>query len=208
MGEVAARLLRSARRRAGLSQHALARRAGTSQPTLSAYERGEKGPSVETLTRLLAAAGTTLTGTKGPATIRDHLRGAGGLPATFRPDRLVEVAARVREGQDAWFALREFLDGVGLAGDVAGSPQVRLLIADAPPPAGDRRVDALLAAVAEHLAGRYAIPRPGWVVEPARFLQTWWFPHRRAFDALAVRDSPPAFRRRGIFLCPSVLERV
>jgi transcriptional regulator with XRE-family HTH domain len=52
--------LRDARRRAGLTQAALARRAGTSQATVSAYERGSKQPSVETLDRLLAAAGARL----------------------------------------------------------------------------------------------------------------------------------------------------
>jgi transcriptional regulator with XRE-family HTH domain len=55
------RALRSARERAGLSQAALATRAGTSQATVSAYERGRKQPSVETLSRLLAAAGAGLT---------------------------------------------------------------------------------------------------------------------------------------------------
>jgi transcriptional regulator with XRE-family HTH domain len=57
--------LRDARLRAGLTQAALAARAGTSQATVSAYEHGHKAPSVETLGRLLAAAGTRLTA--GPA---------------------------------------------------------------------------------------------------------------------------------------------
>jgi transcriptional regulator with XRE-family HTH domain len=49
--------LRSARRAAGLTQVELARRAGTSQPTLSAYETGSKSPSLNTFDRLLAASG-------------------------------------------------------------------------------------------------------------------------------------------------------
>jgi len=55
------RALREVRRRAGLSQAALATRSGTSQATVSAYERGRKQPSVETFSRLLAAAGAGLT---------------------------------------------------------------------------------------------------------------------------------------------------
>lgn len=51
----------SARREAGLSQAALAERGGTSQATVSAYENGRKQPSVATLSRLLAAAGSRLT---------------------------------------------------------------------------------------------------------------------------------------------------
>ena len=53
-------VLRAARRRRGLSQAELARRAGTSQPVISAYERGHRDPSTETLRRLLAAAGERL----------------------------------------------------------------------------------------------------------------------------------------------------
>lgn len=52
--------LRTARARAGLSQAALAARAGTSQPTLSLYESGRKQPTIETFARLLAATGSEL----------------------------------------------------------------------------------------------------------------------------------------------------
>jgi transcriptional regulator with XRE-family HTH domain len=45
---------------AGLTQEALAARAGTSQATISAYESGAKQPSVATLARLLEAAGAQL----------------------------------------------------------------------------------------------------------------------------------------------------
>jgi transcriptional regulator with XRE-family HTH domain len=65
----AAVVLRDARRRADLTQAALARRAGTSQATISAYEHGRKAPSVETLERLLAAAGTRLTATPASAPV-------------------------------------------------------------------------------------------------------------------------------------------
>src|SRR2546421_5925091 len=53
--------LRRAREDAGLSQSALAARARTSQATISAYESGRKQPSVDTLSRLLAATGRRLT---------------------------------------------------------------------------------------------------------------------------------------------------
>jgi transcriptional regulator with XRE-family HTH domain len=50
-----------ARRSSGLSQGALAARAGTSRPTLSAYEHGRKSPSLSTAERILAEAGFELT---------------------------------------------------------------------------------------------------------------------------------------------------
>ena len=52
-----ATLVRSARERAGMTQAALADRAGTSAPTISAYEHGTRHPRADVLLRLLAAAG-------------------------------------------------------------------------------------------------------------------------------------------------------
>ncbi len=55
-GISAADLLQRARRSAGLSQAALALRAGVPQSVLSAYERGRREPRVDALTRVLDAA--------------------------------------------------------------------------------------------------------------------------------------------------------
>ncbi len=55
-----ATLLTDARRRAGLTQRELAHRAGTSAAAVCLYERGERVPRVDTLTRLVAATGATL----------------------------------------------------------------------------------------------------------------------------------------------------
>jgi hypothetical protein len=48
---------RLAREPNGLTLQALAERAGTSQAAVSAYETGRRSPSVDTLCRILAAAG-------------------------------------------------------------------------------------------------------------------------------------------------------
>ena len=56
----AARLLRQARRRAGLTQRALADRAGVPQPAIARIEAGAVSPRVTTLESLLGAAGYTL----------------------------------------------------------------------------------------------------------------------------------------------------
>lgn len=50
-------LLRVVRRRAGLTQAELARRSGTSQPVISAYEHGRRDPTYGTLRRMIRAAG-------------------------------------------------------------------------------------------------------------------------------------------------------
>jgi transcriptional regulator with XRE-family HTH domain len=55
-----ARLLLQTRQAAGLSQAAVASRAGTSRTAVSAYEHGAKSPSLDTVVRLLAAMGFEL----------------------------------------------------------------------------------------------------------------------------------------------------
>ncbi|MGH2799737.1 MAG: helix-turn-helix transcriptional regulator [Thermoleophilaceae bacterium] len=52
--------MRSARRRAGLTQRALAERAGVPQPTIAAIEAGRQDPRFSTLLRLLRASGAEL----------------------------------------------------------------------------------------------------------------------------------------------------
>jgi len=73
------------------------------------------------------------------------------------------------------------------------------LLDDVPGPTGDERWDALLAALAEHLAMRDGHAAPGWAA--ARGLRRFWFP----FDtpgarAQALVHAPAAFRRRGVFV--------
>lgn len=53
-------LIRSARRRHGLTQADLALRAGTTQTAISRLERDDRSPSVETLRRLLVVMGEDL----------------------------------------------------------------------------------------------------------------------------------------------------
>lgn len=53
-------LIKLARHDAGLSQRELARRAGTSQAAIAAYESGRRSPSLETLARIVRAAGQDL----------------------------------------------------------------------------------------------------------------------------------------------------
>ncbi|HTZ63159.1 MAG TPA: helix-turn-helix transcriptional regulator [Solirubrobacteraceae bacterium] len=58
--EVAGELIRDIRRRSGLRQAELARRAGLPRSVVSAYERGHRQPGVDALARLAAAAGMEL----------------------------------------------------------------------------------------------------------------------------------------------------
>jgi predicted transcriptional regulator len=52
--------LRKSRRRAGLTQRALAARTGVAQPTIGRIERGREDPRLSTVERLLLACGETI----------------------------------------------------------------------------------------------------------------------------------------------------
>ena len=57
---VAPELIGEIRRRSGLTQAELARRAGLPRSVLNAYERGRRQPGVDALARIAAAAGMEL----------------------------------------------------------------------------------------------------------------------------------------------------
>jgi transcriptional regulator with XRE-family HTH domain len=58
--QVAGELIRDIRRRSGLRQADLARRAGVPRSVVSAYEHGRRQPGVDSLAQLAAAAGLEL----------------------------------------------------------------------------------------------------------------------------------------------------
>jgi transcriptional regulator with XRE-family HTH domain len=62
------------RRSAGVTQTDLAKRAGTSQPTVAAYEAGSKSPTLRTLERLAAAVGRSVVVSFVPALTREDRR--------------------------------------------------------------------------------------------------------------------------------------
>lgn len=86
-------LIKQARQRAGLTQVQLAAAAGTSQPTLAAYESGAKSPSVRTLDRIIRSTGATL-----HVTLRDAPAAQGVLLAGLRDhsDAIRSAALRRR----------------------------------------------------------------------------------------------------------------
>lgn len=100
--------------------------------------------------------------------------------------------------------MRDFLDGFDRA-----SPDVRQILLDEEPPPFDEVGDAYLAALAEHLAFHHDLVRPAWCVDARRFLRRMWFASDAAgLRATAIQQSPAAFRRRGLFIGATTLQRV
>ena len=91
--------LRRARRRAGLTQRALATATGVAQPTIARIERGSEDPRVATLTRLLSACGQRLEmyASGGEGVDRSAIRELLGLS----PAERAELAAAEGRALDA-----------------------------------------------------------------------------------------------------------
>ena len=66
--------VRELRRQVGMTQTQLARVAGTSQPTIAAYESGRKSPTLQTLTRMARATGLDPVVSFVPAMTREDRR--------------------------------------------------------------------------------------------------------------------------------------
>lgn len=102
----------------------------------------------------------------------------------------------------------QLLDDYSSVLRASGTGAAAAVFEPAPPTTGDERVDAALAGLAEHLARRDGWEAPDWAFEPERrALHAWWVPQLPGLRVLALRDSPLAFRRRGVFLDPRSLER-
>ncbi len=179
-------LIRAHRLAAGLSQRELARRAGTSSATLHRYEAGLVDPTSRTINRVLHAC----------------------MPRHRRWATVAELAQALdnelkHRGADLWRLVGEFLDDDRGADD----PELQLSVADAPAATRTVRAQSLASALAEYVCMRRGLLPPLWtqlVIE----VVPWWFVAGDGFAAVALRESPVSFARRGIFVTRGALERV
>jgi hypothetical protein len=110
-----------------------------------------------------------------------------------------EVAACLAEGDDdsgrrlAFRFIEQF--------DNAGEEDRRRMVAEPPASTGDKRYDAMMAALVEYSCVHHDVSIPSWVDEPDRFLEEWWFVSgMRSLHANAIVHSPISFKRRGVFI--------
>lgn len=91
--------VRALRRQTGLTQAELAAEAGTSQPTVAAYEAQRRSPTLRTMDRLAAAAGLEMAVTFHPPMTREdrrslHLHRAIAAHLRRDPERVLGLARR------------------------------------------------------------------------------------------------------------------
>lgn len=122
----------------------------------------------------------------------------------YRPMTLVDLASRLvrtAETKTRWKLVWEFLEEYRWEPEDVQSSLLR----DEPPPTGDERWDALLAAIAEHLAAQHDLAPPERA--EMRVLRQPWFPAELEIQrADALVWAPAAFRKHGVYLSARDLE--
>lgn len=126
-----------------------------------------------------------------------------------QPQTVAQTAERIAQAlqdrSDPFVPIRDFVDHYHRCDSASRPP----LLTDEPLPTGDARLDAYLAAMAEHFARQDGFDPPSWVEAPYRFLHRSWFREpREHFWPLALVQTPLPFRRRFIFIEDSEFERV
>ena len=118
----------------------------------------------------------------------------------MRPKTLAEAVARIQNGALQDVSLAEFVDTF----DLAPTCEARYVtIEQEPALTGNRKLDALVGAIAEYLAKQRKLGRvPHWVCDPARRLDRPWFTVANPSDAMReflTFSSPAEFASRNIF---------
>lgn len=186
--------MRKKRNLCGLSLDTVARSIGTSASNLSAYERGTKTPNAVTVAR-----------------IRSALMAGGNSPVFAH--RLVTVpaaASSIRVGLKQAWPTADLLRVVREMRSNAkhlSSEDDRALFYAQPSTTGDRRWDALLAAVTEMDFLRGNWPVPAWS-RGHELPHLWFVGDITSLHAQSLANSPPSLAVRGIVLDGASLESV
>ncbi|WP_250285788.1 MULTISPECIES: helix-turn-helix domain-containing protein [unclassified Frankia] len=184
---VVADLVRGVRADAGLSVRALADAAGVAASTVHRIERGELQPTVDTLRRIIEAAGMRLHIDVHP----DYSASMVGLARSIVSD--IPAGERTEPVRKAAELAHRFR---------GADPDIRRRMITAMPPAtGDQRWDAFLAALAEWLAVQEDLPVPAWAHHDSRYLRHgWWVTSMPSMRAWEYAGSPVSFQNHGVYL--------
>lgn len=179
--------LKADRLRKGLSQRALAGKAGLAYKTLQLLESGRHDPRWSTLEKLAAALGEPIS----------CLFEQPGSAATS----IAATSARMAEDESAWsLELFDFVD------EFRRRPTVDL-VAAAPDPRLGARLRALVSATVEALCAERGLRAPWWCGAAAPLEEPWFVAGVESLKAMALVESPEAFRKRNIFVLDNFLDR-
>ena len=201
---VSSSLVRDIRRRGGLSQRALAGRAGVPQPTIAEIEARRREPSMTLLSRLAEATGYELKVDLQPLPARSAVATANRIR-----DLLVRAEgehwSQAQREDAALRAVIDFKDALA----TARANEFTDLVSTPPGLTGDTRWDAFIAAVVEDEAATRAVSTPRWTDEKARFTRPlWYLSDNKGLHGWELATAPGAFVRHGILAAKHELRSV
>ena len=177
-----AELIQTARTRRGLTQRALAARAGVEQSTIARIENGDVDPTWSTVNRLLKGAGFRLDD-----------------PTPTVPT-LAESA--LPNGDIDWTMVRAVTDRAAHFPD-----EVALMIGAEPSVDASVVTRTVLAAIGAHLAEHHEIRSPRWVRHTRPLDRPWHLSGTPRMVERARNETPPALAYFNVWLRPDVLTR-
>jgi len=184
--------IKALRQSRGISQRRLSDLAGVSFRTLQVIEAGGGNPTISTLDKLGVALGKPIDG------ISRALTDYWG-----RDDDSIEaISARIaQEGEASWkLWLFEWVDAF------RRSPSVRL-VRSPPVAATSRRLGCLMASSVETLCIEQSVETPWWCAGVPLLREPWFVSDTETLKAMALVESPAAFRKRNIFVLSNFLQR-
>lgn len=128
--------------------------------------------------------------------------------ATMNAQTCINLLNEGSSVDDCWrFGVLQTLDDYNSTIKRGGAELASRVFADAPPRTGSTRIDAAFAALAEFLAERDEWPVPLWARDESRSTFRWFAGVPKIFRDDAERESPNAFRSRGVFITARSLAR-
>jgi transcriptional regulator with XRE-family HTH domain len=173
-----------------LSERSFAESAGISRLTLRRLESGGGNPTIDSLERAAAALGR-----------RCVLLLVPDRPAASDYCTVAASLKVLADGFDSWTI--HFLE---LVDEFRKTADGCLLLL--PPTRGlDARLEALLASIAVALSEEVGQSPPAWAARRYFLPRPWFVAGVESLKAMAIRDSPVAFRNNNIFVQDNFLQR-
>ncbi len=181
------------RKHIGLSQRALAAKAGLSYKTLQLLEAGDHDPKVSTLQRIADVSGYPR------GSVIRRIEQLWTLPE----DSVAILSEKIiHERRDSWkILLFNFVDAFRVR------PDRNVLIQYPPEEKTPGQWKALLASVVETLCSELGMKSPDWCESIVPLPKPWFLSGVENLKTSALMESPAHFRKRNIFVLENFLTR-
>ena len=186
-------VLRAIRRSTGKTQVELATLLKSHQSNISDFENGETDPGLSTVTNYLAKLGFRLIPIETP------------YPSVAEAALAFTDAIKNNDVEKAHVLFRELNENL----KKSSATTLSALCSTKPSGGGDRKFDALIAALVEYRLREKKVPLPHWISETNLRLSRHWVYNEYARDDKKIKvQTPRPFLKKNIYLAESELQSI